>query len=30
VVIRAATVLSDVQILGMNWLAEGVVGKLAK
>ena len=30
VAIRAGTALSDAQVLGMNWLADGVVGKLAK
>ena len=28
--ISAGTALSDIQILGMNWLAEGVQGKLVK
>ena len=29
-VINAGTALSDAQILGMNWLAEGVLGQLTK
>ena len=30
VVISAGTALTDAQLLGMNWLAEGVQGKLSK
>ena len=30
VAIAAGQTLSDDQILGMNWLADGVVGKLAR
>ncbi|MDO9159306.1 MAG: BMP family ABC transporter substrate-binding protein, partial [Burkholderiaceae bacterium] len=30
VAIAAGQILSDEQILGMNWLAEGVVGKLTR